>query len=137
MLRITSINQRFLKFGHGDLMSKYGLFGDGTYFEGEPDVFQYGTQLSLNWGLDAIPNMVFNSYDFLGEGDSGTYVLLFDVGLRGLENGNYGTLLGRVFESSKRPQKGYNFFIGSEGNPNRFLRAYQEEWAARADWLVY
>ncbi len=125
-----------IKFGHGDLMSKYGLFGDGTYFEGEPEVFQYGTQLSLNWGFDAIPNMTFNPYDFLGEGDSGTYVLLFDVGLRGLENGTYGTLLGRVFESGKRPQKGYNFFTGSEGNPNRFVRAYQEEWAARAEWCI-
>jgi hypothetical protein len=117
-------------------MSKYGLFGDGTYYEGEPEVFQYGKQLSLNWGFDAIPNTTFHPYDFLGEGDSGTYVLLFDVGLRGLENGNYGTLLGRVFEGSKGPWKGYNFFTGSEGTPNRFLRGYQEEWAARAEWCV-
>ncbi len=125
-----------IKYGHGALMSKYGLFGDGTYYEGEPEVFQYGKQLSLNWGFDAIPNTTFHPYDFLGEGDSGTYVLLFDVGLRGLENGNYGTLLGRVFEGSKGPQKGYNFFTGSEGTPNRFLRGYQEEWAARAEWCV-
>ncbi len=125
-----------IKFGHGDLLSKYGLFGDGTYYEGEPDLFQYGNQISLNWGFDAIPNVVFNPYDFLGEGDSGTYVLLFDVGLRGLENGNYGTLLGRVFESGKKPQKGYNYFTGDESNPNRFVRAYQEEWAARAKWCI-
>lgn len=125
-----------IKYDHGALMSKYGLFGDGTYYEGEPEIFQYGTQLSLNWGFDAIPNMTFSPYDFLGEGDSGTYVLLFDVGLRGLENGNYGTLLGRVYESGKRPQKGYNFFNGGEGNPNRFLRAYQEEWSARAEWCI-
>jgi hypothetical protein len=107
-------------------MSKYGLFGDGTYYEGEPEIFQYGTQLSLNWGFDAIPNVTFSPYDFLGEGDSGTYVLLFDIGLRGLENGNYGTLLGRVYESGKKTQIGYNFFTGGEGKPNRFLRAYQE-----------
>jgi hypothetical protein len=125
-----------IKYGHGELMSKYGLFGDGTYYEGEPEPFQYGTQLSLNWGFDMIPNITFKSYDFLGEGDSGTYVLLFDVGLRGLENGNYGTLLGRVFESGHKPQKGYDYFTGEEGNPNRFVRAYQEEWAARAEWCI-
>jgi hypothetical protein len=125
-----------IKYGHGELNSKYGLWGDGTYFEGEPDLFQYGTQLSLNWGFDGMPNMKFNPYDFLGEGDSGTYVLLFDVGLRGLENGNYGTLLGRVFEDSAKPEPGYDFFTGNEGNPNRFVRAYQEEWAARAEWCV-
>ncbi len=125
-----------IKFGHGDLMSKYGLFGDGTHYEGEADIFQYGKELSLNWGFDAIPNITFNPYDFLGEGDSGTYVLLFDVGLRGLENGNYGTLLGRVHENGRKTKKGYNFFTGKEGNPNRFVRAYQEEWAARADWCI-
>ena len=48
-------------------MSKYGLFGDGTHYEGEPDVFQYGKQLSLNWGYDSIPNFTFNKYDHLGE----------------------------------------------------------------------
>ncbi len=125
-----------IKYGHGELMSKYGLFGDGTYYEGEPEPFQYGKQLSLNWGFDMIPNMTFDPYDYLGEGDSGTYILLFDVGLRGLENGNYGTLLGRVYENGNKPQKGYNFFTGSEGNPNRFVRAYQEEWSARAEWCI-
>lgn len=125
-----------IKYNHGALMSKYGLFGDGTYYEGEVELFQYGKQLSLNWGFDHMPNTVFNPYDFLGEGDSRTYVFLFNVGLRGLENGNYGTLLGRVFENGKRPEKGYNFFTGEEGNPNRFLRAYQEEWAARAEWCI-
>ena len=125
-----------IKFGHGPLMSKYGLFGDGTIFEGEPDIFQYGQVLSLNWGFDAIPNIEFNPYDFLGEGDSGTYVLLFDVGLRGLENGQYGTLLGRVYESGQEPLKGYNFYAGEQGLPNIFLKGYQEEWAARADWCT-
>jgi len=125
-----------IKFGHGGLMSKYGLFGDGTYYHGEPDIFQYGEQLSLNWGFDSMPNYVFEKYDHLGEGDSSTYVLLFDVGLRGLENGNYGTLLGRVFENGERPAKGYNFITGGEGNPNLFLRGYQEEWAARAEWCI-
>jgi len=101
-----------IKFGYGPLMSKYGLMGDGTHYEGEPERFQYGRQLTLNWGFDSIPNYKFDKYDQLGEGDSGTYVLLFDVGLGGLENGNYGTLLGRVFENGKRPDSGYNFFTG-------------------------
>jgi len=126
-----------IKFGYGPLMSKYGLFGDGTYYHGEPEPFQYGKQLSLNWGFDFIPNYTFNRYDHLGEGDSSTYVLLFDVGLRGLrENGNYGTLLGRVFESGNNPGDGYDFFTGKPGRPNRFVRAYQEEFAARAEWCI-
>jgi hypothetical protein len=126
-----------IKFGHGPLMSKYGLWGDGTYYHGEPDIFQYGTtQLTLNWGFDGMPEFKFNPYDHLGEGDSSTYVLLFDVGLRGLENGNYGTLLGRVFETGKRPEKGYDFITGKEGTPNLFARAYQEDWAARAEWCI-
>ncbi len=125
-----------IKFNHGPLMEKYGLFGDGTIYKGEPEPFQYGKVLSLNWGFDNVPNITFNKYDMLGEGDSGTYVFLFDVGLRGLENGNYGTLLGRLFNSKTPPEKGYNFFTGDEGVPNPFLRGYQEEWAARADWCV-
>lgn len=125
-----------IKFGHGSLMSKYGLFGDGTYYHGEPEKFQYGTQLTLNWGFDMMPNYKFDPYDHLGEGDSSTYVLLFSFGLRGLGNGNYGTLLGRVFENGKRPEKGYNFFTGNEGIPNLFARAYQEDFAARAEWCT-
>lgn len=123
-----------IKFGYGPLMSKYGLFGDGTVFEGEPERFQYGKVLSLNWGFDQIPNIEFEPYDFLGEGDSGTYVLLFDVGLRGLEVGNYGTLLGRVFADGNTPKSSYNFYTGEIGLANRFLKAYQEEFAARAEW---
>lgn len=125
-----------IKFGHGDLMAKYGLFGDGTVYEGEPEPFQYGKVLSLNWGFDGVPNYVFNKYDFLGEGDSGTYVLLFDVGLRGLENGNYGTLLGRVFENGKTPEPSSECKRGGEGAPNPFQRGYHEEWAARAEWCT-
>lgn len=125
-----------IKFGHGPLMSKYGLFGDGTYYHGEPDIFQYGTELHLNWGFDGMPNPEFSPYDHLGEGDSSTYVLLLDSGLRGLENGNYGTWLGRVYENGKRPEKGYDFIAGKEGNTNLFARAYQEDWAARAEWCT-
>jgi hypothetical protein len=125
-----------IKFGYGDLMSKYNLFGDGTYYEGEPELFQYGTQLKLNWGFDSIPDVTYNPYDFLGEGDSTTFVPLINVGLRGLENGNYGTILGRILESGERPESGYDFLTGKEGNVNPFIRAYQEDWAARAEWCI-
>ena len=126
-----------ITFGHGTLMGKYHLFGDGTYLEGEPDKFQYGITPVLDWGYDRIPRMEFKPYSFLGEGDSITYVFLLDVGLRGLENGQYGTLEGRVFaEGEARPEPGYDFVDEGNNGPDRFLRAYQEEWAARADWCV-
>lgn len=117
-----------IKFDHGPLMSKYFLFGDGSYYKGEPDRYQFGLHPVIDWRNQGYPLTEFEPYEFLGEGDSCTYVQLFDVGLRGLENHDYGTLLGRIVED------------GSQGTPknpfNPFIKGYQEEWAARADWCV-
>ena len=118
-----------IKFDHGPLMSKYFLFGDGSYYKGEPDKYQFGIHPVIDWRNHGYPLTEFEPYEFLGEGDSCTYVQLFDVGLRGLQNHSYGTLLGKIFEdgSQKEPNK----------NPyNPFIKGYQEEWAVRADWCV-
>lgn len=124
-----------IKYGHGPLMEKYGLWNDGTEYIGEEEIYQYGRGHSLNWGIPGMPEFVFDTYDFLGEGDSGTYVQLFQVGLRGMEDPRYGSLLGRFYEDQTDGYPdGYNYNSGKSGKANRFLKAYHEEFAARARW---
>lgn len=143
-----------IKFNHGSLMNKYGLMGDGTYYEGEVSNMQYGQMLRIDWGGGMSGD--FDAYDFMSEGDSGTFMALIDVGLRGMESremGKYGTLAGTVtyksndphpksfiekmMEQAAAPVSNYNPVTGQPSNTtNRYLRAYQEEWAARADWCV-
>lgn len=128
--------KKHIKFNHGPLLEKYNLFGDGTYYEGEPERYQYGIHPVLDWGFDDTPPVEFEPYSFLGEGDSSTYIQLLEMGLRGLEDGRWGTLLGRLYEDGNPPYIGYDFYRGQPGKANRFLKAYQEEWAARAQWCV-
>lgn len=114
-----------IKFGHGPLMSKYYLFGDGSYYYGEPEANQYGLHTVIDWSRQGIPVTYFEPYEFLGEGDSSTYVQLFDVGLRGLHNYEYGTLLGKIYPDGEKRE------IPAD---NPFIKGYQEEWAARTQW---
>lgn len=126
--------KQHIKFNHGPLMSKYGLMGDGTYYPGEPDRNQYGLYPTIDWGFDGMKPVTFPSYDFLGEGDSNTYIPLLTFGLRTLEDPSFGSLLGRITTDGNDVPLTYDWFTGRQGHPNRFLKMYQEEWAARADW---
>lgn len=143
-----------IKFDHGALLEKYNLMGDGTYYEGEPDANQYGQTTTIDWGFIY---MEFDQYDFLVEGDSGGFMALISVGLRGLESvetGACGTWGGRityetangaevyVFSSATGTEEAteytdYNVVTGafSDGT-KKYIATYQEEWAARADWCV-
>lgn len=141
-----------IKFNHGALLEKYGLMGDGTHYENEPDNMQYGETTTIDWHISFIPAMTFDQYDFMAEGDSGTFLPLINVGLRGLEDSHGGTYGGPVHYITNDTSTGsfadsikngeevtgpYNYVNGkSDGSLNRFLLAYQEEWAARADWCV-
>ena len=121
-----------IKFGHGPLLEKTILMGDGTYIKGEPENRQYGKITYIDWGLPKFPRVDFNRYDWLGEGDSTTWVPLLPNGLRGLENGDLGTVLGRLYADGETLSPGDD----AQKNPNPFLAAFQSEWAARADWCV-
>ncbi len=137
-----------IKFDHGPLNEKYNLMGDGTYYEGEPEDFQFGQKLTIDWGK----LYTFDQYDFLGEGDTGGFIPLIDVGLRGLESGEYGTWAGKISYTwngntttygqtmstdEATEYKDYNFVTGKESySTKRYILAFQEEWAARADWCV-
>lgn len=139
-----------IKFNHGALMEKYGLWGDGTHYEGELDENQYGEILVLDWGFGFA--YTYNQYDFLGEGDSTGYIALLPFGLRGLEEPMGSTMSGRITYTTEGDTRSfmeammspsteiptdYNPVTGQASNASgRYLRPYQEEFAARADWCV-
>ncbi len=126
-----------IKFDHGSLNSKYNLMGDGTEYENEPDAYQYGLNPTVDWGYDGWLATTFEKYDFLAEGDSSGFMALLDNGLRGMENGHYGSWAGVItYSDDDVVSSGYNYTTGTSGNANRFLLPYQLDWAARADWCV-
>lgn len=135
-----------IKFNHGALMSKYLLFGDGTYYEGEIPTSQFG---DLNTVLDEnswLYSPDWQRYEFLSEGDSPCWMYLIPVGLRGLENAAYGSWGGRMGLGMDRSGNEVVMAI-SEFDPtlgklssgysvHRWFPAFMNDWAARADWCV-
>lgn len=131
-----------IKFGHGALMSKYLLFGDGTYYEGEIPTSQFG---DLNTVLDENCWLYgdWQRYEFISEGDSPCWMYLIPVGLRGLEDTTYGSWGGRMGYNEERgtvsaiseydPSKGE---LAGGYSVHRWFPAFMNDWAARADWCV-
>ncbi len=125
-----------IKFGHGPMMEKTILFADGTVIKGEPDNRQYGLITVIDWGFDNMPAYHFDPYDWIGEGDTTTLLPVLPHGLRGLEDGRYVSLAGRLFRGGEKLPESYDFYGGRPGKQNPFLLNFQNEWAARADWCV-
>jgi len=146
--------------GNGPLMGTYRLYGDGVEYEGEPDRFQFGLHPVLDWGFDNVPAFTFEPYDFMAEGDSITFIPLLPVGLRGVgpdgtEDLRFETILGRLWRDGKEaPEKRYDWTTGEVAASdaggasttigpfpsmgiNPFERAFQEEFAARAQWCAH
>lgn len=75
---------------------------------------------------------------FLSEGDSPAYMHQIDVGLRSLEHPTYGGWGGRFTRLNKES----NVWPGAKDGDNlnepilRWAIAFQNDWAARADWCV-
>lgn len=131
-----------IKFDHGALMEKYPLFGDGTYYEGENPDSQFGDLATLsmeNCWLHSLDGVV-GQYEFISEGDSPCWMYLIPVGLRGLENSEYGSWGGRMTnEAVASAIKEYDPTTGelSGGySVHRWFPAFMNDWAARADWCV-
>ncbi len=123
--------------GNGVLMEQYHLMGDGKYVEGEPDIYQFGINAMIDFGKPGVEPSYFGKYEFLGEGDSNTYIPLLSFGLRGLENYDYGTVLGRLnVISGTLPDKPVRNTERTNSTYNPFIKAYQLDWAARAKWCV-
>lgn len=132
--------QTHLIDGNGPLMERYMLYGDGKVYENEPERFQFGKHATLDWGLDGMEPLRFTPGDFMAEGDSMTYIPLIPMGLRGAEEAGFSTLLGPLFEDgAPDPARGAAAGFADLGKPgdrnvNPYLRAYQEDFAARARW---
>lgn len=128
-----------IKFNHGPLMGKYLLFGDGTYYKGELPWNQFGSLEAVNREESWLKND-WKRYEFISEGDSPCWMFLIPVGLRGLENPEYGSWGGRIANA-------YQGKAISEYDPasnsmsggysvHRWFPAFMNDWAARADWCV-
>lgn len=135
-----------IKFGHGSLMGKYLLYGDGTYYVGETPDNQFGYMSTLQnpdcW-LQWLGGSSFERYEFISEGDSPCWMYLIPVGLRGLENSTYGSWGGRLNPAPTSSREGsyseYDPTLGKETSGysvHRWFPAYMNDWAARADWCV-
>lgn len=120
--------------GKSELMDAYHLMGDGKRIEGEAEVYQFGITATLDFGFPGTKPVKFNQYDFIGEGDSNTYIPLFSFGLRGNENIKYPGLLGRMFENDEKAEDVYNPQTGKVEKYNPFISVYQDDWVARARW---
>ncbi len=122
-------------------MARYMLYGDGKVYENETERFQFGKHARLDWGIEGVPAMQFERGDFMAEGDSMTYIPLLPFGLRGIDDRGFDTLLGRMFldghPDASVPATFATIGTPSGDNPNPYLRAYQEDFAARAQWCAH
>lgn len=139
--------------GHGALLDKYVTWGDGTYLEGELPENQFGTDDNLMetwWGAKFMGT--HDRYDFLSEGDSPTFFLLLDSGLRSLEDLTYGGFSGRyALNTTKKNSKGQqlnywspekDIYVNADGTKTttesswKYIDDIQNDFAARADWCI-
>ena len=84
--------------GKSALTDGYCTWLDGHRYEGEGEDAQFGANPNIvNEWFGAKMGMPFTpqKYDFLSEGDSPTYILLFPWGFRTLENFAWGGMAGR------------------------------------------
>ena len=136
--------ERNITQGNGPLMARFMLYGDGKHYEGEPEKYQFGEHATLDWGIPGVGALVFDAGDFLAEGDSMTYIPLLPFGLRGATEQGFSTVLGPLFRDGDPAPEGApsftsmgDIFKPKTSNPNPFLRAYQEDFAARAQWCAH
>jgi hypothetical protein len=127
---------------HGPLTKMYYSYGDGQKQAGDDENI-HGDMTKLKnaqWGS-------FGQYDFISEGDSPAYFHLIDVGLNNLENPQFGGWGGRLVQSKKNPSRWEDGEEVADFNPytkqkdfsysqTRWLKALQNDFAARADWCV-
>lgn len=128
-----------IKFDHGDLLSHYYLWGDGTAIEKDPE-HDHGDTVKMK-------QMKMGMYDFISEGDSPAFFHLIDVGLDNFSDASYGGWGGRMVRSPENPYRWEDGEKATDFNPysgkddraypqTRWIGAIQSDFAARADWCV-
>jgi hypothetical protein len=133
------MSENFLD-GHGPLLAGYHTWGDGQAITGEnPGEDRWSTDTATNPGAQ-FPTSGRAQYDFISEGDSPSYMYLFDFnGLRQREGVSYGGWGGRfdpgtwldtsdVDPRTGQPDRSYP--------QTRWIEEIQNDFAARADWGI-
>lgn len=131
-----------LILNHGPLLNMYYSYGDGKKQAGDPEHVHGdpGRIKNSQWGS-------FMPYDFISEGDSPAFLQLVDVGLDNLVHPNYGGWGGRFVQSPDNPYRYEDGPRSADFNAEtgkmdinfpqtRWLKAIQEDLAARADWCI-
>lgn len=127
---------------HGPLLKQYYSYGDGQKQQGD-DEHIHGDPTKIKdfqWGS-------FGMYDFISEGDSPAYLHLINVGLDNLDHPEWGGWGGRLVQSVEQPNRWEDGQEVLDFNPFtdnldaaypqvRWIKAIQEDFAARADWCV-
>lgn len=138
--------------GKSALADGYCTWMDGHVYEGEGPEGQFGSNMNITneWfgAKMGMPKPV--PYDFLSEGDSPTYILLFPWGFRTLENFAYGGMAGRYHlvegkvNSKNEPLNLWDVSMDSytdrDGNVSEvesmwpYVADVQRDFAARVHW---
>ena len=141
--------------GKSALASGYCTWQDGKYYEGEPEEGQFGANPEVvdTWFGAKMGMPRANQFDFLSEGDSPTFFLLFSRwGLRTLENFAWGGVSGRYYQVSDQfNSKGEalncwdvrkDSFTGRDGKTVEvesmwpYVEEIQKDFAARIAWAA-
>lgn len=138
--------------GRSALTDGYCTWMDGHVYEGEGPEGQFGSNPNIvqEW-FAAKAGFQPKPYDFLSEGDSPTYILLFPWGFRTLENFAWGGMAGRYhreegqFNSKGQPLNLWNVSLDSytdrDGRTAEtesmwpYVAEIQRDFAARAAWV--
>ncbi|MDO4284896.1 MAG: DUF1593 domain-containing protein [Eubacteriales bacterium] len=140
--------------GKGALLDGYATWADGKHYEGEEEGSQFGSNPALLehwWGAERGLG-TYAPYDFISEGDSPTFFMLLDWGLRTTEDFSFGGFSGRYRrDETQRNEKGepLNYWIPQQDvytdragqsveteSMWRYVAEIQNDFAARADWCV-
>ena len=139
--------------GKSALASGYCTWLDGNVYEGEPAEGQFGSNKELGENPPRwMGNVHPKPFDFLSEGDSPTFFLLFDWGFRTLENFTYGGIAGRYskvkdqFNSKGEALNVWDvekdFYTDRDGAETEvesmwpYVADIQRDFAARVDWCA-
>lgn len=138
--------------GKSALANGYCTWMDGHHYEGEEEASQFGSNPNIlnEWFGAKFIGGAAEKYDFLSEGDSPSFFLLFDWGFRTTENFENGGFSGRYHKADDQfNSKGQllnlwyidkDHYTDKDGNDHMvdsmwpFVADIQRDWAARVSW---
>ena len=138
--------------GKSALTDGYCTWRDGHRYEGEDEPGQFGTNpnIATEWFGAKFGMPAGEPFDFLSEGDSPTYLILFPWGFRTLEDYSFGGMAGRYHrvegEVNSRGEPlnlwdvSLDAYTDREGNTQEvesmwpYVADIQRDFAARVAW---